>query len=150
MQVQTRRFGAIEVADDDVYEVPNGIPGFRDMRRVTLLGGGPMPGEVEPSLYWLQDLDDGGLAFMCVVPWVTFPEYEIDIDERVLGIADEADVRVLSLITVHPVDGEHCLSVNLRAPLVVDVSTRRLQQVILSDSRWPVRAPMAVLPAPVS
>ena len=37
------------------------------------------------------------------------------------------------------------MTVNLRAPLVVDVAKRRLQQVILSDSRWPIRAPFAVL-----
>ncbi|MEZ5249547.1 MAG: flagellar assembly protein FliW [Ilumatobacteraceae bacterium] len=85
MQVHTRRFGSIVVDDDEVYAVPNGIPGFPELRRVVLLGAGPAPG-VNPgddsSLYWMQDLDDGDLAFMCLVPWEIFPDYEIDIDER--------------------------------------------------------------------
>lgn len=148
MQLQTRRFGTIEVEDDDAFSVPNGIPGFPDMRRVALFGAGPTPGQTadeEQSLFWLQDLDDGDLAFLCVVPWIAFPEYEIDIDERSLGIDDQLDVRILGLITVrHEQDGEQ-MTVNLRAPLVVDVAKRRLQQVILSDSRWPIRAPFAVL-----
>ncbi|MCB0998714.1 MAG: flagellar assembly protein FliW [Acidimicrobiales bacterium] len=150
MQVHTRRFGSIVVDDDEVYAVPNGIPGFPELRRVVLLGAGPAPG-VNPgddsSLYWMQDLDDGDLAFMCLVPWEIFPDYEIDIDERTLGIAEEADVRILSLVTVHRTADTPHLTANLRAPLVVDVGRRRVQQVILSDSRWPIRAPFGVLDA---
>lgn len=148
MQLETRRFGTIEVEDDDAFSVPNGIPGFPDMRRVALFGAGLAPGQSagdEQSLFWLQDLDDGDLAFLCVVPWIAFPEYEIDIDERSLGIDDQLDVRILGLITVRHEDDGDRMTVNLRAPLVVDVAKRRLQQVILSDSRWPIRAPFAVL-----
>ena len=150
MQFETRRFGTIAIDDDDAFAVPNGIPGFPDLRRVALLGAGPAPGVnpgEESSLYWMQDLDDGDLAFMCLVPWEVFPDYEIDSDEKSLGIADEADVRVLSLVTVHrDADTPH-LTANLRAPLVVDVHHRRMQQVILADSRWPIRAPFGVLAA---
>ncbi|MEY4229614.1 MAG: hypothetical protein RLZZ362_463 [Actinomycetota bacterium] len=148
MQLETRRFGTIEVKDDDAFAVPTGIPGFPAMRRVALLGAGPAPGQEpddEQALFWLQDLDDGDLAFLCVVPWIAFPEYEIDIDERSLGIDDELDVRILGIITVRQEDEGESMTVNLRAPLVVDVAKRRLQQVILSDSRWPIRAPFAVL-----
>ncbi len=150
MQLETRRFGTIAVGDDDAFAVPNGIPGFPDLRRVALLGAGPAPGvnpSDESSLFWMQDLDDGDLAFMCLVPWEIFPDYEIDIDETSLGIADEGDVRVLSLVTVHRDADTPRLTANLRAPLVVDVQNRRMQQVILADSRWPIRAPFGVLAA---
>ncbi len=146
MQLETRRFGTITIDDDEVFAVPNGIPGFPTLRRVTLLGAGPTSGTAdEHSLFWIQDLDDGDLAFMCVVPWVAYPDYEIDIDERTLGIDDEADVRILSLITTMREDGVTTQTANLRAPVVVDVRRRKVQQVILSDSRWPIRAPFAVL-----
>jgi flagellar assembly factor FliW len=149
MQVETRRFGTIEVDPDDEVSVPTGIPGFPDLRRVVLLGVGTAPGQTELaddfSLYWMQDLDDGNLAFLCVVPWVVFPDYEIDIDERSLGIADDGDVSVLALITTQREDGVAQMTANLRAPLVVDLRRRVLQQVILTDSKWPIRAPFAAL-----
>ena len=151
MQLETRRFGTIAIDDDDAFAVPNGIPGFPELRRVALLGAGPAPGvnpSDESSLYWMQDLDDGDLTFMCVVPWEVFPDYDIDVDEKSLGIADEADVRVLALVTVHRTDDTPHLTANLRAPIVVDVARRKLQQVILADSRWPVRASFGVLAAP--
>jgi len=150
MQLETRRFGTIAIDDDDAFAVPNGIPGFPELRRVALLGAGPAPGvnpSDESSLFWMQDLDDGDLAFMCVVPWEVFPDYDIDVDEKSLGIADEADVRVLALVTVHRTDDTPHLTANLRAPIVVDVARRKLQQVILADSRWPVWASFGVLAA---
>jgi flagellar assembly factor FliW len=150
MQLETRRFGTIAIDDEDAFAVPNGIPGFPELRRVALLGAGPAPGvnpSDESSLFWMQDLDDGDLAFMCLVPWEIFPDYDIDVDEKTLGIADEADVRVLSLVTVHRTDDVPQLTANLRAPIVVDVARRKLQQVILADSRWPIRAPFGVLAA---
>jgi flagellar assembly factor FliW len=157
MQIETRRFGTIEIDDDAAFDVSTGIPGFPEMRHVALLGAGTVPGHTTPqdseaaaesgdySMYWLQDLDDGDLAFLCIVPWVAFPDYDFEIDERSLGIADEADIRVLSLVTARREDGAAHLTANLRAPLVVDTRARRLQQVILSDSRWPIRAPFAAL-----
>lgn len=153
MQIETRRFGTLEIDDDAAFDVSRGIPGFPEMRHVALLGAGTVPGHADDerdaadsddhAMYWMQDLDDGDLAFLCIVPWVAFPEYDIEIDESTLGIADESDIRVLSLVTTRREDGAAHLTANLRAPLVVDTRARKLQQVILSDSRWPIRAPFA-------
>lgn len=155
MHIETRRFGTLEIDDDAAFAVSSGIPGFPEMRHVALLGAGTIAGDThegtdddenqEHAMYWLQDLDDGDLSFLCIVPWVAFPDYDIEIDERTLGIADETDIRVLSLVTTRREDGAAHLTANLRAPLVVDTKARRLQQVILSDSRWPIRAPFAEL-----
>jgi flagellar assembly factor FliW len=154
VQIETRRFGVLEVDDQSTFAVKAGIPGFPGMRRVALLGAGVLPGDgpsddtgagADHAMFWMQDLDDGELAFLCIVPWIAFPEYDIEIDERSLGIADGADVQILSLVTTRREDGAAHLTANLRAPLVVDTASRRLQQVILSDSRWPIRAPFATL-----
>lgn len=138
MKLATKRFGTIEVHDDNVLEVPSGIPGFPELRRVTMFAASG----VEPTmaLYWMQDLDDGDLAFLCLVPWATFPEYDFEFEALELGIADEGDVRILNLITIRRDESGATMSVNLRAPLIVDVRHQRLHQVILSDSRWPVSA----------
>jgi len=146
MQLQTKRFGTIEVDEDSALEVPNGIPGFPDMHRVVLMSAAAVTGHADDpsdqSLYWLQDLDDGGLAFLCVVPWVPFPEYDFEFTSEDYGIDDEADVRILNLITAHRDEAGSSLTANLRAPLLVDVRRQRLHQVILSDTRWPISAPL--------
>lgn len=147
MKIDTSRFGTIEVAEENALDVPNGIPGFPKMRRVMLMAAGSAPGQetVEPdhSLFWLQDLDDGDLAFMAVVPWSVFPGYDLDFDAQALDIVDEDDVRILNLVTVKRSEDSAKLSANLRAPLVVDTRNHRMHQVIMHDMQLPVSAPFA-------
>jgi flagellar assembly factor FliW len=82
---------------------------------------------------------------MCVVPWAVVPDYDIEFDSDALGIADADDVRVLTLVTVRRDNDVAALTTNLRAPLVIDIRHNMLQQIILTDSVWPVRAPITNL-----
>ncbi len=148
MQIDTKRFGTIEVSEENALAVPHGIPGFPKMRRVVLMGAGTAPGQdsvdSDHTLFWLQDLDDGDLAFMAVVPWGLFPDYDLEIDETALEIGEEGDVRILNLVTVRRGEGKAELSANLRAPIVVDIRKQRMHQVILRDMQLPVSAPFAI------
>jgi len=144
VEIETKRFGTITVAGDEQFDVPRGIPGFAGLRRAVLLAAPVREPEADPhSLFWLQDLDDGDLAFLCVVPWDLFPDYDLEIDEDEFGISDSVDVRVLNLVTVRAPERQTGMTVNLRAPLVVDVRRRQLFQTILADQRWPISAPVA-------
>lgn len=156
MQLETRRFGTIEVAGESEFRIPDGIPGFPDLHRVALIGAGGVKSEADTgaaasaaddddeTMFWMQDLDDGDLAFLCIAPWGPFPTYDVEIDSDELGIVSQDDVSILNLVTVRTSETEMLLTANLRAPLVVDTRHRRLHQVILGDSRWPVDAPFAM------
>lgn len=149
MLLDTTRFGLLDIEEADLFSAPGGIPGFPELRRVFLLGAGQAPGQTEPAddhtFYWLHDADSADLAFMCIVPWAVMPDYDIEFDSDALGIVDADDVRVLTLVTVRRTDGQAVLTTNLRAPLIFDVRRHTMQQVILTDSVWPVRAPIAHL-----
>ncbi|MGH9134085.1 MAG: flagellar assembly protein FliW, partial [Ilumatobacteraceae bacterium] len=111
MQLDTTRFGVVEVDDTSIIDVPSGVPGFPALRRVTLLGAGSIPGHAavvdQHSMFWIQDVDDGSLAFLCIDPWIPFPRYDLEIDDVALGIeGDGADVCVLVLVTVRRGDGK--------------------------------------------
>jgi hypothetical protein len=54
-------------------------------------------------------------------------------------------VRVLTLVTVRRENDVAVLTANLRAPLVIDIHQNVVQQIILTDSVWPVRAPITNL-----
>jgi flagellar assembly factor FliW len=149
MLLDTTRFGQLDIDEADLFSVPGGIPGFPGLSRVFFLAAGQAPGQDEPAddhtFYWMQDVDNGDLAFMCVVPWAVVTDYDIEIDSESLGITDAESVRVLTLVSVRRENGAANLTTNLRAPLVLDMDRQILQQVILTDSMWPVRAPIASL-----
>jgi flagellar assembly factor FliW len=155
MQVESTRFGTVEVADDEVVVFDDGLPGFAGRRRMVLLGGGQLPGsELDAqhhTVFWLQDVTDPDLAFMTIVPWSAYPDYDIDIDASELDASDPDDVCVLSIVTVRREHGGVRLTSNLLAPVVIDTVRRRGRQIILQDQDWPLQAPLAeVRPRPSS
>ena len=147
MQVETTRFGTIDVPDEEIVDFPDGIPGFRGARKMVLVGAGDLigveGGHGHHTLYWLQDVVDPDLAFLTTVPWVAYPDYDIHIDPELIGHAAPDDVCVLVMVTIRR-DGERAtLTTNLLAPVVIDTGRRIGHQVILQDGDWPVRAPLA-------
>ncbi len=147
MQVETTRFGAVEVADEEVVTFADGMPGFAGRRRMVILGGGEMPGG-EPTdghhaVFWLQDVDDPDLAFMSIVPWAAYPDYDIEVVDEEFTDADHDDLVVLAIVSVRRENGGVRLTSNLLAPIVIDTDRRLGKQVILRDQDWPIQAPLS-------
>jgi flagellar assembly factor FliW len=146
MHLQTTRFGPIDIDDDEVVTFADGLPGFPGPRRMALIGAGGLPGAVPAdghhSLFWLQDTDDAELAFLTIVPWTAYPDYDIEVDEADLDGALDDDVSILAIVTVRREDGGVRLTTNLMAPIAIDVRRRVGHQLILNDSRWSITAPL--------
>ena len=141
MNITTTRFGAIEVTEDRILSFPSGIPGFPDLRAAAVISAADVDifegVEGVENLFYLQCTSDADLAFLCMDPFAAFSEYEIDIDESELGLADVTDALVLSIMTI-PSDETQPMTVNLRAPIIANTRTRSAQQVVLDDPRWSV------------
>ncbi len=131
MEVETKTMGLVQVDDSRVLNFPKGLFGFEDYHKYALIEA-----EYEP-FFWLQSLDEKGLAFLLVDPFLIVNDYELDIDDKMLsdiGISSPTDVYVWSVVTV-PADGGP-VTANLQGPLVVNRKTQTALQVILSDSKW--------------
>ncbi len=131
MEVQTKTMGLVQVDESRLLNFPKGLFGFEDYHKYALIEA-----EYEP-FFWLQSLDEKGLAFLLVDPFIIVNDYELDIDDKMLsdiGITSPADVYVWSVVTV-PADGGP-VTANLQGPLVVNRKTQTALQVILSDSKW--------------
>ncbi|WP_238010244.1 flagellar assembly protein FliW [Dactylosporangium sp. AC04546] len=116
------------------------MPGFPEDRRFVLV----RLDEVG-MLYALTSVDSAGLRFLVVPPARFFPDYAPEVDDdtlAALGVADQADVLVLLVITAG--DGAEDATVNLMAPIVLDQRSRRAVQLVLSKSGLPVRQRLLV------
>lgn len=154
MRIATSRFGDIDVTDEAVITFPDGLPGFGGRRQMVLVGGGQLEGGESTAdgdhhtLFWIQDTVDPDLAFLTIVPWQVYPDYDIDIDP---ADSDEPDdVCILSIVTVRREDGGVQMTTNLRAPVVINTAKSLGRQVILDDVTWPVQAPLAASGPPVT
>lgn len=129
MEIQTARFGTINVADNKILHFPHSIPGFTE-REFALL-------RVEEHLpfMWLQAVHDPDLAFVIVDPYLFFPEYAPVVgegDRLFLELTDE--VMVFSIVSI-----QEEITLNLLAPVVINPHRNRGKQVILEATPYSVR-----------
>jgi len=129
IQVRSARFGDFEVPVDRVLHFPQGLIGFPRARRFVILDHRP-----GSPFKWMLCLEQPDLAFAVVEPGMLVPEYRspIDLAARTLG-ADPADVALFVIVTI-PSDPME-MTVNLMAPVVVDLRTRTSRQLVLEDAR---------------
>jgi len=89
-----------------------------------------------PGLYWLQSIDHVPLRFLLVDPFLAVDGYSIDLaelDVERLGPAAPGDIAVLAIVT-RPPDDDRPRSVNLQAPIALNVRTGRGLQMIVDDA----------------
>jgi flagellar assembly factor FliW len=131
---ESSRFGALQVAEEDVIEFPHGLIGLGGRRYaiVTRDGG---------AFAWLHSVEDPALALPVTNPWAFFADYAVDISDEEsarLGISDPAAVGVWVTVRAGATPAE--FSANLRAPILV--ANGRGHQVINEAPHAPVRAPL--------
>ncbi len=132
MEVTTSRFGTIQAPASDILLFEQGLIGLRHCRQWIVLAD-----EQNPALAWLQCLDDAEMALGVVSPRRFVPDYQLRVssqDLAPLGLAATGDATVVAIVNRHA-EG---LSLNLRAPLVINVAARRGRQIVAKDGA-PIR-----------
>ena len=137
MLIESERLGAVEVDETKILSFPDGLLGFGGAQQFALVDAGD-----DGTYFWLQSLDDARLAFLAAVPWAFFPEYEPELsnaDQDDLGITDPSQALVFCLLTFT----DEAVTANLLGPLVVNAETRSGRQIVLGDSDYSARTPLA-------
>ncbi len=138
MEVQTTRFGTMQVPDDTIITMVRGMFGFEQYTRFCMVHHRP-----DTSFWWMQCVDEPALAFVVADPAQMFTDYEFDIpDSEVekLKLQTESDALVMVILTVGT--GGKEITANLAAPMVVNMNEMLALQLILQDSRYQVRQPL--------
>ena len=136
MDVRTTRFGVIQIAEDRVITFPKGLLGFPQARRYCLLE----PGD-DACFFWLQSLEDPGLAFVVTDPALFVQDSSVPIRPEQMGemkLSRLEDAQVF--VIVNKVETQ--LTGNLQGPLVVNTLTREGEQMVLAEKRWTTRHPL--------
>lgn len=137
MKAATRLFGKIEIDESKIITFEDGIIGFPDMKKFTLIFDEEKEGR--PSISWLQSMDEPEIAFPVMDPLFVCEAYNPSVEDELLknlGTIKEDNLYVLVTVTV-PQDIKE-LAVNLKAPIVINTDTRKASQIIVEDD-LPVR-----------
>jgi flagellar assembly factor FliW len=143
LRIQTKFFGERECGADSIYTFPAGVPGFEDQNSFCFLTS---PGS-EPLLF-MQSVSTRNLCFVMMPILVVDPDYRVALtDEELatlelpLGRTPEIGRDILcAALVCSGAEARH--TVNLMAPIVVNLKTKTGLQAIHGDSGYSHRHPL--------
>jgi flagellar assembly factor FliW len=138
MQIDTLRFGAVDVDEKKLINFESGIPGLDEYHRYAIL-------QFEESypIIWLQSVDNGGICLPVLDTFAVLSGYVFDIDDkdaRELGLVKREGLHVVSVLVIP--DDIQRMTVNLAAPIIINTATGKAKQIMLSGGDYNVRAPI--------
>lgn len=135
MQVQTTRFGKIEIAENDVIDFPEGLLGFSDLKRFVLLD------DPDDDIFaWLQSCEQANIAFPVLEPALFMSEFKLSLSKRdmeALGMTEMKGYCTYTIVTI-PEDPTQ-MTANMKAPIVINIADRKARQCVLQDNDLPIR-----------
>ncbi|MGA2331514.1 MAG: flagellar assembly protein FliW [Syntrophales bacterium] len=135
MNIVTTRFREIDIDESKIIDMRGGILGFEHLKKYVL----HIRDDNNP-FWWLQSLEDGAIAFVVINPYSAKADYEpmiSDNDVKLLEIEEAEDVVLLAIVTIR--QKPFSVSVNLRAPLVINAKKKIAKQIVLEDAQYPVQ-----------
>lgn len=142
MNIETTRFGRLSINSEDTIRFPLGLVGFEDSQDWIILADNQ-----DESLGWLQSTVQADLAFAVVSPRRYVPGYRVRVSpDQAETLCLEACQQTFVLVIVS--QHEEDLSVNLRAPILINLTARIGRQVITTDDQ-PLRHPIVTQSAPL-
>ncbi|MDD3594609.1 MAG: flagellar assembly protein FliW [Candidatus Gastranaerophilales bacterium] len=136
MILNTTKFGEVEVNEDYIFDFVEPILGYEDLKKFALVDY-----DNDSPFKWLQSIENLELALPVTIPAFFGINYQFTIpDEKVALLqAGNAD-DILSLnITNIPKGQPQEATVNLVAPIVVNINNKKAMQLVLSNTDFSVK-----------
>lgn len=127
MEVVSSRFGPLAIDADDVIQFPAGMLGLACCRDWVLLADAH-----HDALGWLQSTTRPEVALAVVSPRRYVPSYQIRVPRSELAPLALADPRQAKVLVVAG-RNDRGLTLNLKAPLVLNLERRLGRQVVVSS-----------------
>ena len=123
MLVKTRFFGEVDIEDEKILTFDNGIMGFEDMKRWTLIYD--IEKGSEGPISWFQSLDMAELALPVINPYTVTAVYEPVVEDELLKpLGEFKDEELVTFLTI---------------PILINPVNRKGIQVIVNNEDYPIK-----------
>ena len=134
LTVQTLLKGPVEVAEENLTTFVTPLLGFPQLKRWLFYQTQSGP------TYWIQSVEDPKVGFCVLAPFQAGLDPDMELgreDIADIGAKDASDIDVFTMVVLDKDPAQR--RTNLRAPILVCRSTRLAKQVVLQDTRLPIR-----------
>jgi flagellar assembly factor FliW len=141
VKIETTRFGTVEVPEDRVITMSQGLLGFPEKKRFCIIQH-----KKDSPFFWFQSVEEPALAFVITNPWLFKPDYKVDlalVNQNTGWENDDEDVssECYVLVTI-PKGSPEKMTANLIGPVIINNKTREAVQIVLSDESYSHKYPL--------
>ena len=126
--------------DQESFYFPKGIPGFEECKHFKLIC------EVDSPLAQLTNIKDDRIGFILIHPEAFFGDYSFEVDEdaeNILRNSQDKENLQLEVWTILTNNSDvNQITVNLRAPILLNMQYKIGLQLILNDEKYLSRQPL--------
>ena len=139
MKINTRMFGEIEIDEEKIINFDLGIIGFDFLKKFTLIHD---EDEEDNSVIWLQSLDEPAFAMPVMNPLLAMDNYNPSVEDELFKNIGETDGDIIAFVTLTVPEKIENMTVNLRAPIIINPKTRKGCQIIVEETEYLVKYPV--------
>lgn len=138
MKLNTKYHGTIEYEKKDIIHFEKGILGFEKLREFVLF-----PAENNNFFSILHSTEDKDIGFVVASPFEILKSYELNLKDSIikkLKISKEDDVLILNIVTLNS-EIEN-ITVNLKAPIIINIKEKLGEQIVLDNNKYSIKHPL--------
>lgn len=138
MKANTRLFGEIDIPEEKIVHMVNGLVGFPEIKKFTLIYDEEKE-DPQGSIMWFQSMDTPEFAIPVIRCDIVDPDYAPDVDAECLKpLGELSPSNTFIVLTVRvPADPKEA-TVNMKAPIIIN-SEANLGDQIIVEGDYPVR-----------
>lgn len=138
MIVDTRIFGEVNIDENKIITFQNGIIGFPELTQFTLIHDEEKGNKA--GIRWMQSLQEAAFAMPVMDPLVVVNNYNPEVEDELLKPIGTINIdNMLVLVTVTVPSDLTKMTVNLRAPIIINANERKACQVIADSDDYQVK-----------
>lgn len=135
MELVTKYYGIKEYNEIDIIVFEKGIPGFEQLKKFVIF-----PVEENEVFNILQSIEDESIGIVVVSPFSYIKNYEVDLSQEKLSelkIENHEDIVILNTVTLNSDISK--ITVNLKAPILINIKKKIGEQIILDNSSYDIK-----------
>lgn len=140
MRLKTQIFGEIEIDESKKLVFEQGVIGYPDYKTFFLLYD--IEKEGKHSISWLQSADDECFALPVIDPLIIDANYNPTVEDEKLAALGSVEDEFAVFTTIRVPEDITKMTVNLKAPIIVNTTTQKGCQIIIEGQNYEVRVPV--------
>lgn len=135
MKLNTKYHGIKDYEESDIITFGKGIPGFDNLKKFILF-------DVKDNEVFkvLHSIENNEIGFLVVSPFDVDKNYEFNLDDETidsLRIKEPSDAMVVNTVTLNSKVED--ITVNLKAPIIINLNKKLGKQIILDNEKYGVK-----------